>query len=432
MNTTPKVWTYSIVWNEAQMLPWFLRHYSPWVEKMVMYVEPSTDGTEEILRACPQVEMRPWPHRGLDDEKFLETVNSCYKEARGKADWVAFVDPDELLWHPRMTQVLTAAAGDIFASHGLALISSTGWPSLDDPRQLYEIVRTGLRQANFDKRLLHRPELDVEQTLGRHSYGETIPKHNGRICETALRLLHCHHVGGVQHTAERNARNYARCLKHDDRFGWNYDAKHNADPEQVGSLAWVADAILNHRLIDVFTGKPELIKLHLGCGAHHIPGWENHDMEVDITQPLPFPTGSASLIFCEHCVEHITHQQAWRFFEECFRVLAPGGTVRIAVPDLVQLNRYMTTTYAEAVKAGGHGDGSKRSALRAVVFEHGHKAVWCRELLVTFLAAVGFDARPRPCGASVFAELNDIEQHWKTVGREVAGVETCAAEGTKP
>ena len=428
--STPKVWTYSIVWNEAQMLPWFLRHYSPWVEKMVMYVEPSTDGTEEILRACPKVEMRPWPYRGLDDEKFLETVNSCYKEARGKADWVAFVDPDELLWHPRILTALAEADGDLFPSHGFALISPTGWPSLDDPRQLYEIVRTGLRQDNFNKRLLHRPTLDIKHTHGRHTYFGEWPEQNGKLCKTALSLLHCHHVGGVAHTAERNARNYQRT--NEKRFAWNYSVEPNADPNILGSLAWVADAVLSHKLIDVFTGKPSLVKLHLGCGDKHIDGWENHDIDVDITQPLPFATGSASLVFCEHCVEHITHQQAWRFFEECFRVLAPGGTVRIAVPDLAQLNRYMTQDYQDAVKAGGHGDGSKRAALRAVVFEHGHKAAWSRDLLVAFLSAVGFNAHGAFCGRSDVDGLNDIEQHWKTVGREVAGVETCAAEGTKP
>jgi SAM-dependent methyltransferase len=414
------------------MLPWFLRHYSPWVEKMVMYVEPSTDGTEAILRNCPKVEIRPWPHRGLDDDRFLETVNACYAEARGKADWVAFVDPDELLWDMNLPKVLAETAGDVFPSMGMALISKNGWPDLDDPRQLYEIVTTGLRQPNFDKLLLCRPEIGMEHTHGRHTYPGAFPKHRGKVCEETFGLFHCHHLGGIQHTEERNARNYARCGEKAAKFGWNYDAEHNSDPNQSGSLAWVAEAILSHRLIDVFTGQPDLLKLHLGCGAHHILGWENHDIDVDITQPLPFPTGSASLIFCEHCVEHITHQQAWRFFEECFRVLAPGGTVRIAVPDLAQLALYMTRDYQEAVKAGGHGDGSRRAALRAVVFEHGHQAVWCRELLVTFLAAVGFQARAARCGYSTLPELHDIEQHWKTVGREVAGIETCAAEGTKP
>ena len=173
------------------------------------------------------------------------------------------------------------------------------------------------------------------------------------------------------------------------------------------------------------------MKLHLGCGGHKIEGWENHDIDVDIRKPLPYADGSAEFILCEHCVEHITHQEAWKFFEECYRVLILGGVVRIAVPDLKRLNWLMTKEYRAAVRAGGHGDGSHRSALRAVVFEHGHQAVWCSELLFTFLEAVGFKAREADYCMSRHAELQGVEQHWKTVGVQVAQAETSIVEGTK-
>lgn len=174
-----------------------------------------------------------------------------------------------------------------------------------------------------------------------------------------------------------------------------------------------------------------LRKLHLGCGSHRIPDWENHDLDVDLRRPLPFSDASASFIFAEHVVEHITPKQAWSFFEECRRVLAVGGVVRIAIPDFVRLSKGMCDEYVAAVKAGGHGDGTKRSALRAVVFDHGHEAVWSQDLLFHVLQAVGFVAEKCLCGFSAHSELYDIEQHWKTVGRSVAENETGVVEGTK-
>jgi deoxycytidylate deaminase len=68
----------------------------------------------------------------------------------------------------------------------------------------------------------------------------------------------------------------------------------------------------------------------------------------------------------------------------------------------------MTDEYCAAVKAGGHGDGSTRAALHAVVFDHGHEAVWSQELLAAMLGAVGFKTRRCECGQSEHAELNAI------------------------
>lgn len=174
------------------------------------------------------------------------------------------------------------------------------------------------------------------------------------------------------------------------------------------------------------------MKLHLCCGANYIEGWHNQDMECDITKPLPYPNGSVAFVFCEHGIEHTTHQQAWRFFEECFRVLQPGGVVRIAIPDLVRMSKFMTQEYADAVKKGGHGDGSFQSALKACVFQHGHQAAWTAHLLSTFLYAVGFKTTLCHVGHSKHPELRGIEGHGKVVGDDIAEVETSVCEGVKP
>lgn len=241
-----KVWLYSIMWNEAQMLPWFLRHYAPWVDKIVVFLEKSDDGSEWLLRSCPKVDLRVWPFKGLDDEAFLEMVNECYKEARGKADWVAHVDADELLYHPHMPELLSNKHADVIQAKGYALISEVGWPHDDGHSQLYDLVKTGAPQWNYDKKLLFRPSLDFHHTIGRHTYENKFPRHNGREwTNSGLKLLHCHHVGGITHTADRNRRNYDRAI--DKKFAWNMTDAHNKK-EQVGTVAWVRDLIVSGKL----------------------------------------------------------------------------------------------------------------------------------------------------------------------------------------
>lgn len=52
---------------------------------------------------------------------------------------------------------------------------------------------------------------------------------------------------------------------------------------------------------------------------------------MDLRQPLPVPNDSVRFLFAEHVIEHITPEEAWRFFHEARRILKPGGVFRIAI-----------------------------------------------------------------------------------------------------
>jgi len=88
----------------------------------------------------------------------------------------------------------------------------------------------------------------------------------------------------------------------------------------------------------------ELTKLHLGCGPHIFPGWKNYDLEpgpggikCDLSRALPIDSASVDFIFSEHFIEHLSRDQGAAFLRECYRVLKPGGVIRISTPDLLQL-----------------------------------------------------------------------------------------------
>jgi SAM-dependent methyltransferase len=410
------------------MMPYFLRHYSTFAAKIVVYDENSTDGTRDIIKQCPIAELRDWPGKGLDDDLFTEAVNHIYREASGKFDWVAWPDVDELLWHPNMLKMLAETKADMLQATGWGMISATGLSGQSG--QIYDHFRHGVRQLNYDKYLLWRPSVEIRHTLGRHTYSLEWPKCSGvKAPVPDLQLLHYRFLG-LDKLAARNRRNYARCLN--KTYGWNSAPKANADPNQGGGVAWAEAALRENRLVDVFTGKPTLKKLHLGCGSHQLLGWDNHDLDVDIRKRLPYADNSTSHILLSHTLEHVTHRESWAFMEEARRVLAPRGILRIAIPDISKLSREMTAEYQQSIKDNGFGDGTRKSALKACVFCHGHQAAWNAALLVTFLHAVGFsEVRQCECGKSQDPTLCNCELHGSVVGESVAQVETSVVEAIK-
>lgn len=83
-------------------------------------------------------------------------------------------------------------------------------------------------------------------------------------------------------------------------------------------------------------------KLHIGCGKGTLAGWVNIDvypapLSMNILWGLPFADGSVRYIFVSHLLEHLFFPRDVKpFLAELRRVLAPGGIVRIVVPDVEQ------------------------------------------------------------------------------------------------
>jgi len=84
------------------------------------------------------------------------------------------------------------------------------------------------------------------------------------------------------------------------------------------------------------------IKLHIGCGGNTIEGWLNTDfmpssrqvLNLDATKVFPFKDNQFDYIFSEHMIEHIPYKDGKNMLTECFRVLKPGGKLRLSTPDL--------------------------------------------------------------------------------------------------
>lgn len=103
----------------------------------------------------------------------------------------------------------------------------------------------------------------------------------------------------------------------------------------------VGNLIRNHRWQLRRARIRNLPYLDLGCG----PNLHNQFINLDylwrpgvdvcwnILRGLPFGTGSMHGVFSEHCLEHFPVPCVLQLLHEVHRILCPGGTVRIVVPD---------------------------------------------------------------------------------------------------
>jgi predicted SAM-dependent methyltransferase len=84
------------------------------------------------------------------------------------------------------------------------------------------------------------------------------------------------------------------------------------------------------------------IKLHIGCGKGLLEGWVNIDvypapLAMNVLWGLPFADGSARCVFVSHFLEHLFYpRDVQPFLKEVRRALAPGGVLRVVVPDIEQ------------------------------------------------------------------------------------------------
>jgi predicted SAM-dependent methyltransferase len=102
----------------------------------------------------------------------------------------------------------------------------------------------------------------------------------------------------------------------------------------------------------------ELRFLNVGCGkkpiAHMINlnyEWYPHvDLTWDILKPLPLRPNQLEGIFSEHVLEHLPYDRIPDILKDWHRVLRPGGSVRILVPDAeLYLNTYVRAKNREPV-----------------------------------------------------------------------------------
>ena len=85
--------------------------------------------------------------------------------------------------------------------------------------------------------------------------------------------------------------------------------------------------------------------LNLGCGYHFNSQWVNIDFSKtgegvighNLLKGIPFADNTFEVVYHSHVLEHFQKDDAKKFIDECYRVLKPGGIIRVVIPDLEQI-----------------------------------------------------------------------------------------------
>lgn len=195
----------------------------------------------------------------------------------------------------------------------------------------------------------------------------------------------------------------------------------------------------------------KISRLHLGAGGKGLLDWFNTDllperwpvMHLDATRAFPLPNEGFYFVFSEHMIEHLPLNGGRNMVAECFRVLAPGGRIRIATPDLARIARL----HAEAAtpEHQQYLSWSVRHnrlptdlpaapvVINSLFHDHGHQFLFDEETLAALLRHAGFiEIRRCPPGESEHKEFHSIEIHHLVIGAEANHFETLILEARKP
>ena len=205
--TMLKVDVYSTMRNEIAILPYFLRHYETFADRIFVWDDGSDDGTLEMLKAHPKVTLLPVNLGKADDEYFVQHLWPQYKTiSRGHADWTICVDTDELIYHPDIVEKLKE-----LQEKGIRKVRCEGFtmyhPTFPTAQgQIYDEVKVGVKDRWSTKTVLFNPEIDIRWDVGRHRCSRKIEP----ACDTGINLLHFRYLGW-EYYRNRTQKNLAYC-----------------------------------------------------------------------------------------------------------------------------------------------------------------------------------------------------------------------------
>lgn len=148
------------------MLPYFLRHYEVFADRIVIFDNYSDDRTAEICDAHPLCERRLWDTSGqLNNDCLRELKDDCWRHEN--CDWVIVVDIDEFLMHDDIEGLLDETANDVFIARGYVMVADR-FPTHDD--QIWKHDFLGIEGRNECKPCLFnaRTVQEMNYKVGAH------------------------------------------------------------------------------------------------------------------------------------------------------------------------------------------------------------------------------------------------------------------------
>jgi predicted SAM-dependent methyltransferase len=153
---------------------------------------------------------------------------------------------------------------------------------------------------------------------------------------------------------------------------------------------------------------------------------------ADARRHIPHPSSSVAVVYASHMLEHLDRRDADAFLVEAYRVLEPGGVLRLAVPDLHRyITKYTETHDADALIHGMHTCVDRPRSLlgrlrAALIGPRHHQWMYDAQSLCALLQKHGFaDVRALEAGNTGISDPGALNLHERAD-------ESLYVEGRKP
>lgn len=184
-----------LAFNEEKILPFTLDYYSRICEKIFIYDNMSTDGSDAIYAKYPKVSVIKWDSKGeINEMNYVNIKSNGYKQYSRDADWVIVCDCDEFLYHPKLMDKLT-----YYKENGITVPRINGHDMVSESFPTYDgdmitnKIKTGSEvYPPFCKNIIFNPKLDVQYGIGGHSFSCPNAKYS---VSPELKLLHYKFLG---------------------------------------------------------------------------------------------------------------------------------------------------------------------------------------------------------------------------------------------
>lgn len=171
--------------------------------------------------------------------------------------------------------------------------------------------------------------------------------------------------------------------------------------------------------------------------------WPQNMVFHDVKKNLPFKSGHFYAAYASHLLEHLYFKEAKKLLSECFRILKPGGVIRIVVPDIRGIiEEYNENKRKNSLEASNilsnrifiwDSSPYSKSLIHKVFGSfndfHSHKWMYDAEFLIKLLSEAGFEGvKEMEYLESRISEIGEVEKADRILSGEGICVEGIKAK----
>lgn len=184
-----------LCYNEEVLIPHTIKHYKENIPncKITIMDNKSTDNSIKIAKelGCDIIEWSSDRWNGIDDKKYVEIKNNCWKNA--KDGWIIMCDMDEWL-------CITEKELEEEKNNGTTILKTEGYEMMGESKEvlLNDIDLFSIKKGLFNKMLskklcFHKPDIkEIKYNCGAHRCN---PSGNVKLSEKIYIIKHMNYLG---------------------------------------------------------------------------------------------------------------------------------------------------------------------------------------------------------------------------------------------